>query len=147
MTNLLNYLWLILLIIYILSPFDAHPLFLDDLIASGILFYLIYKNVKQRKQQQQYYNYTYSQSQSSHQSQQDKTTEFRGPLTLDDAYRLLGVSPDASWEEINKAYKEKMSKSHPDKVSHLSEELQEKAKELTLKLNEALDLIKIHKKR
>ena len=35
---------------------------------------------------------------------------------------------------------------HPDKVSHLSEELQETAKELTLKLNEAYDLIKQYKK-
>ncbi len=55
---------------------------------------------------------------------------------------MLGVDPNASWEEINKAYKEKISKSHPDKVSHLSEELQEKARELTLKLNQALDIIK-----
>jgi hypothetical protein len=144
MTNFLKYLWPILLAVYIISPFDAHPLFLDDLIASGVLFYILYKNAKQRKQQQQYYNY-YRQSQSSSQSQQEAGTGPRGPLTLDEAYRLLGVSPDASLDKINKVYREKMSKSHPDKVSHLSEELQEKAKELTLKLNEALDLIKKQK--
>ncbi len=46
----------------------------------------------------------------------------------------------------NKAYKNKMTKSHPDKVSHLSEELQEKARELTLRINQAIDIIKQHKK-
>lgn len=143
MTNFLNYLWLILLAIYIISPFDAHPLFLDDLIASGVLFYMLYKNAKKRKQQQ-YYNY-YSQSQSSGQSEQNKTAGPRGPLALEDACKLLGVSPDASQDEISRAYKEKMSKSHPDKVSHLSEELQEKAEELTLKLNEAFDLVRQHR--
>lgn len=145
MKNLLNYLWLILLAIYIISPFDAHPLFLDDLIAAGVMFYWFYRNAKQKKQQQQYYDY-YRQSGTSGQSQTNKSAESHGPLTLDKAYRLLDVSPDASLDKINKAYREKMSKSHPDKVSHLSEELQEKAKELTLKLNEAFELIKRHKK-
>ncbi len=144
MTKLLKYIWPIIIAIYIISPFDAHPLFLDDLIASGILFYLIYKISKQKKKYQGYYNY-YNRSQSSSQSYQETKTESKGPLTLDEAFRLLDVSHNASWDEINKAYKEKMSKSHPDKVSHLSKELQDKAKELTIKLNEALDLIKRHK--
>lgn len=145
MTNFLNYLWIIVLAIYILSPIDAHPLFLDDLIASGVLIYFIYKNSKYRKQQQQYQNYTYGNSYSSNESRQETKIDSRGPLTLDEAYKLLGVSSGASLEEINKAYREKMSKSHPDKVSHLSDELQERAKELTLKLNEAFDLVKRHK--
>jgi len=140
MTNLLNYLWIILLAIYIISPLDAHPLFLDDLIASGVLFYYLYKNAKKKKQQQ--YNDYHGQSQTGYQSQKNRTTGPHGPLPLDDAYSLLDVNPSASWDEISRAYKEKMSKSHPDKVSHLSEELQDKAKELTLKLNEALDVIK-----
>jgi hypothetical protein len=143
MSRLLNYLWLILLALYILSPLDAHPLFLDDIIATGVLFYLIYRITRQKQQQQYYY---YNHSKSSAQSQKNTKSEPRGPLTLDEAYRILGVSPNASWDEISKAYKERMSKSHPDKVSHLSEELQEKAKELTLKLNEAYELVKRYKK-
>jgi uncharacterized membrane protein YkvA (DUF1232 family) len=136
MANLIYYLLLLILIVYILSPLDAHPLFLDDLIASGILFYLLYKNAKQKKQQQQYH------SSSRSRSGENKTNKSHGPLTLEEAYRLLGADRGASWEEINKAYKEKMRKSHPDKVSHLGEELQEKAKEIALKLNEALEMIK-----
>ncbi len=63
-------------------------------------------------------------------------------LTLEDAYRLLGVNHDTSLEEVDKAYREKISKSHPDKVSHLGEELQEKASEVTLKLNAAINMIR-----
>jgi len=134
MINFLYYLGLIFLIIYILSPFDLHPLFLDDLIASAILFYLLYKHSRQKRQR----DFSYSRSGEK----QENDTTFRSDLDLEEAYRLLGVDPDASWEEVKRAYKEKITKTHPDKVSHLSEELQEKAKELTLKLNRALDIIK-----
>jgi len=136
-----NYLWIILLVIYIISPFDAHPFVLDDLIAAGFLVYMLFKNAKQKKQRQ---NYQYSgQSQSSHHS---SGRESSGPLTLDKAYRMLGVDSNASLDSIAKAYRDKITKSHPDKVTHLSEELQDKAKELTLKLNEAYDFIKKYKK-
>jgi DnaJ like chaperone protein len=52
-------------------------------------------------------------------------------MGLNEAYRVLHVSPDATWREVQSAYKERMAKSHPDKVSHLGEELQKKAKELS----------------
>lgn len=136
MANLLYYICLTLLIIYIISPLDAHPLFLDDLIASGILFYLLYKNARQKRQR----GYAYSQSHKEPESEPDTS------FSLGDAYRLLDLNSDASWDEVKKAYKEKIAKSHPDKVTHLSKELQEKAKELTLKLNSALDIIKAYKK-
>ncbi len=66
-------------------------------------------------------------------------------MSLDQAQRLLNVGPDAPWSEVQKAYKEKMVKSHPDKVAHLGEELQEKAKELTIKINKAYNIIKSYK--
>ena len=141
MSNFLSYLWPVLIGIYIISPFDLHPLILDDLIAAGFLFYMLYKKSKQKKQQQ---NYNYNQqSQSSHKS---SGAESGGPLTLGKAYSLLGVTPETSSDDITKAYKDKMKKTHPDKVNHLSKELQEKAKELTLELNEAYDLIKKYRK-
>lgn len=139
MSNFLNYLWPILIAIYIISPIDAHPLLIDDLIAAGVLFYMMMKNAK-RKQQQQHYN------QSDSNRSQHAPAGPDGPMTLDRAYKLLGVPLQASLDEITKAYRDRMTKSHPDKVTHLSEELQEKAKELTLALNEAYDLIKQYKK-
>jgi DnaJ-domain-containing protein 1 len=145
MTKFLNYLWIILLAVYIISPIDASPLFFDDLIAAAVLFYLLYKNTKHKQQQQQYSDYE-RQSHTGYQSRQNSTAGPRGPMTIDEAYRLLGVSRGSSMDEINRAYREKMTKSHPDKVSHLSEELQKRAQELTLELNEAFDLIKRYKK-
>jgi DnaJ like chaperone protein len=142
MSKSLNYLWITLLSIYIISPIDANPLFFDDLIAAAALFYFLYKNAKQKQQRSGYD----TQSNSGYQSQQKSTDGPHGPLTLDKACRILGVTPDATLDEINRAYKEKMTKSHPDKVSHLSEELQEKAKELTLELNAAYELVKLYKK-
>jgi DnaJ like chaperone protein len=144
MSNIFNYLWLILIAIYIISPVDLVPWHIfDDLIAAGVMFYMLYKNARGKKQYQQYYSHFRNQSQDSHKT----SHESGGPLTLDRAYALLGVTASASWDEINRAYRDKISKSHPDKVSHLSEELQQKAEELTLRLNEALALVKRHKGR
>ncbi len=137
MNNLAHYLWLIILIIYIISPRDLHPSLLDDLVAMGLLLYLQFKNTKKKRQRS--HAYTYNQSKARFGS-----NSYTKP-SLEDAYRILDVSPDASWEQVKKTYKEKIAKAHPDKVSHLSEELQEKAKELTLQLNDALETIKQNK--
>ena len=134
MTKFFHYFWVIILIIYILSPIDAHPLFLDDLIASGVLLYLLYRNTGMKKRESYSQNYDHA--------QKGDAKRPADPYTLEDAYRFLGVSPDTPLEEVKKAYKEKISKSHPDKVSHLGEELQEKASEVTLKLNSAMDMIR-----
>ena len=137
MTKFVFYLLLIFLIIYIISPWDIHPHFFDDLGALGILYFL-WRNYKKYKRPISYY---YSKTKS----QENKKNKSEGDLNLEEAYGLLGLNPDASWEEVQKAYKDKIVKSHPDKVAHLSEELQKKAKELTLKLNNAIDIIRRYK--
>ncbi len=59
---------------------------------------------------------------------------------MTDPYKVLGVSPDASDDEIKKAYRQLARKYHPDKYrdSDLSELASEKMKEV----NEAYDQIK-----
>ena len=141
MSNFLSKLWPVLLAIYIISPIDAHPLFLDDLIASGVLFYMIYKNAKRKQQFEQYHS-----NSGSGNNSQSKAAYSSSQLTLDEAYNILGIKRGSSLDEVSKAYKDKMIKSHPDKVSHLSDELQEKAKELTLRINDAFDVIKKSRK-
>ena len=137
MTKSTYYILIIILIIYIVSPLDLHPLIFDDLIASGFLYY-IWQKFKKQKSPRNYY--------SRGRSQANIKNEPDDQMSLDEAYRLLHVSPDAPWGEVQKAYKERMAKSHPDKVSHLSEELQKKAKELTIKINKAYNIIKSYKK-
>lgn len=58
------------------------------------------------------------------------------------AYKILEISPDTSIEEIKKAYKKMAVKYHPDKVSHLGEDVQRQAKEKFQQLNAAYEEIK-----
>jgi DnaJ like chaperone protein len=58
------------------------------------------------------------------------------------AYRILEVEPNASEEEIKKAFRAMALKYHPDRVSHLGEEFRKAAEEKFQKVNEAYNTIK-----
>ncbi len=58
------------------------------------------------------------------------------------AYEVLGVDPDASDEEIKRAYRELAKKYHPDRVAHLGEEFRELAHRKFLEIQEAYDRIR-----
>ncbi len=60
----------------------------------------------------------------------------------DSAYKILEVSPEATDEEIKKAYKKMAIKYHPDKVSYLGEHARKSSEEKFKKLNEAYEKIK-----
>jgi DnaJ like chaperone protein len=60
----------------------------------------------------------------------------------DSSYKILEISPDASDEEVKKAYRKMAMKYHPDKVSHLGEEFRKTADEKFKKVNEAYNRIK-----
>ncbi|MDR2452553.1 MAG: J domain-containing protein [Candidatus Accumulibacter sp.] len=57
-------------------------------------------------------------------------------------HEILGVSPDASMEEIRQAYRTLMSQYHPDKVASLGEDLKKlaeaKSREITRAYRAAL---------
>lgn len=57
------------------------------------------------------------------------------------AYDVLEITPEASDEEVKKAYRKMAVKYHPDKVSYLGEEIQQAANEKFKKVNEAYQLI------
>jgi DnaJ like chaperone protein len=63
---------------------------------------------------------------------------------LDDAYKVLEVSPDMSDTEIKKVYREKCVQFHPDKLASkgLPDEFMKYAHEQLAKVNDAYDTIK-----
>lgn len=58
------------------------------------------------------------------------------------AYSILGISSDATDDEIKKAYKKMAVEYHPDKVSYLGEDVQNSAKEKFQKISTAYESIK-----
>jgi DnaJ like chaperone protein len=58
------------------------------------------------------------------------------------AYRILEIEPEATDDEVKKAYRKMAVKYHPDKVSHLGEEHQKAANEKFQKVNDAFQQIK-----
>ncbi|MBQ0095862.1 MAG: molecular chaperone DjiA [Bacteroidetes bacterium] len=64
-----------------------------------------------------------------------------GGSSLDDAYKVLGVSPDATDDEVRKAYKQMALKHHPDRVQALGEDVRLAAEKKFQEINEAKERI------
>ena len=58
------------------------------------------------------------------------------------ALDLLGLEPDATVQDAASAYRRLASKYHPDRVSHLSVELQEVARQQMIRINRAYDCLR-----
>jgi len=63
---------------------------------------------------------------------------------LEDAYKVLGVSPSVSDTELKRAYRKLMSENHPDKLAGrgMPESMREMAEERTREISHAYDVIK-----
>ncbi|HEX7493458.1 MAG TPA: TerB family tellurite resistance protein [Bacteroidales bacterium] len=60
----------------------------------------------------------------------------------DSSYKILEIVQSSSNEEVKKAYRRMAMKYHPDKVSHLGEEIRKSADEKFTRVNEAYEKIK-----
>lgn len=63
------------------------------------------------------------------------------------AHEILGVAEDASWEEIQAAYKQQIKKYHPDKLSHLGTEFSDLAAKRFVEIQKAFESLKTRKGR
>lgn len=64
-----------------------------------------------------------------------------GGDTLEEAYKVLGVSPSASDDEVKRAYRRLALEHHPDKVSALGEDIRKAAEKKFQEINAAKDKI------
>lgn len=120
------WIWIILALIYILSPYDLLPDFiplrgwLDDLV---VLFLMVRQIMRLRgtrpSQQQNHHDH------EDQQKQRDANQSNGNDPT--DPYEILGVRRNAGKEEIQAAYRKLANQYHPDKVAHLGKEFQELA--------------------
>ncbi|MBQ8701532.1 MAG: TerB family tellurite resistance protein [Prevotella sp.] len=62
-------------------------------------------------------------------------------VSLDAAYKVLEISPDATDEEVKKAYRRLALKHHPDRVATLGEDVRRAAEKKLQEINQARDLI------
>jgi len=62
-------------------------------------------------------------------------------------YRALGLSREASDEQVDQAYRRLMSQYHPDKVAGAAPELREQAEKRAREINAAYDRIMAQRRR
>ena len=113
-------------LVYLLVPFDLIPDFLglpgriDDVAVIGFLTWL-YRNHAAKFASQQATG-----SEPRGESHHSTHTAGERPRAFD-AYTVLGIDRSASGKEIQSAYRARMQEYHPDKVSHLGQDLQKLA--------------------
>ena len=64
-----------------------------------------------------------------------------GAISLEAAYKVLEISPDATDDAVRKAYRKLALKHHPDKVATLGEDVRKAAEKKFQEINAAKDLI------
>lgn len=132
---------LILVLLYILSPFDLVPDFfvgpgwVDDLLVIGALIWFLtarrpgespgdfYRRYRGYRGYRGYKRPPPGQGEGRYEEKRDREASL--DHEDEDPFKILGVEPGASPDEIKSAYRRAVAKYHPDKVTHLGKEFQE----------------------
>ena len=64
-----------------------------------------------------------------------------GATNLDAAYKVLGITPDATDDEVKAAYRRMALKHHPDRVTTLGEDVRKAAEKKFQEINAAKETI------
>ena len=65
-----------------------------------------------------------------------------GSMTEEDAHRILGLAPNCSPDDVQRAYREAIRQYHPDRVAHLAEEFRLLAEKRTKLINRAYEILR-----
>ncbi|MDJ0721924.1 MAG: DnaJ domain-containing protein [Desulfobacterales bacterium] len=110
---------IILALLYLINPFDLLPDFLvgagwlDDLAVLGVIGYWLYR--------MGYRGFPFAHRKNDR--VEEDTPSAEPDARPDTPHEVLGVGPDASQQEIRRAYRRLAAQYHPDKVAHLGEEI------------------------
>ena len=132
------WIWIILGIIYILSPYDLLPDFIPirGWIDDGVVIILLYRYIARLRARKGYAGSRQGASYTEQQQQPPgRHDHSKNP------YEILGVPPGATKDQIHKAYLNRVNQYHPDKVAHLGKEFQELAEERFKEIQEAYQTI------
>jgi len=134
-------------ILYVLSPYDLIPDFfigvgwLDDLLVLFLLWrYVLSPNKRPFPSWASTRKKPGAHSSSGARSREDHQAGPSSPGEQGveaDPYRILGLEPGASREEISRAYRQLAGKYHPDKVQHLGEEFKALAEKRFIEIQKA----------
>jgi DnaJ-domain-containing protein 1 len=129
-------LWLIALL-YFINPYDVVPDlavglgWLDDLALIALVLWWTSRLKATYQERSTTSGHT---AKKQHAPGSEETAE-------EDPYKILGVQPGASKEEIKATYKILAAQYHPDKVQHLGKEFQELAHKKFVAIQKAYDAL------
>ena len=134
----LRIIFTVLALLYAVFPRDLIPDYLlgwgwiDDLFVLYLLWKYFYAPLNRRREE----------SRSRQKAEPQGETPFSRDGNAGDPYTVLGVDPDATPEQIRKAYRNLAAQYHPDKVAHLGEEFRALAEKRFKEIQEAYEKIR-----
>ncbi len=136
--------WLIIIaVLYLVFPRDLIPDFLgrglgliDDFSLIALLTYFY------RNRLREYTTRTTHESGGQDERERSSHAQAEASESSFDPYQILGIDSSASGEEIQAAYRARMHEYHPDKVTHLGEELQKVAHRKAVEIQQAYEQLR-----
>ena len=142
---------MILVLLYMLSPFDLIPDFfvgpgwVDDLVLIGVLIWFLKARRQGETLGDSYRRYRAYKRPSPGQGEgrygEKRDREAASDHEEENPFKILGVEPGASPDEIKAAYRRAVAKYHPDKVTHLGKEFQEMAHRKLIAIQRAYETL------
>lgn len=124
----MKWLWIILALLYFLSPYDLIPGFhgvgwIDDIVIIVLLIRYLSKIKQNTSTQAPPFGY-----ERRHQNQNsDDSASKESGASKQSPFEILNIPAGASQQEIKAAYRKLANQYHPDKVAHLGKEFQQLA--------------------